>query len=39
MLAGLGMNILGIIVMLVVLYRERKKLEPIQKFQPVLEIE
>ena len=39
MLAGLGMNIVGIIVMLVVLYRERKKLEPVQKFQPVLEIE
>lgn len=31
MLLGLGMNLLGIIVMLVVLYRER------QKFQPVLE--
>ncbi len=39
MLAGLGMNIVGIIVMLVVLYRERKKLEPVQKIQPVLEIE
>jgi len=39
MLAGLGMNILGIIVMFVVLYRERKKLELVQKFQPVLEIE
>lgn len=31
MLLGLGMNLLGIIVMLVVLHRER------QKFQPVLE--
>jgi hypothetical protein len=39
MLAGLGMNIVGIIVMLIVLYRERKKLELVQKFQPVLEIE
>jgi len=39
MLAGLGMNIVGILVMLVVLYRERKKLEPVQKLQPVLEIE
>ena len=39
MLAGLGMNIVGIIVMLVVLYRERKKLEPVQKLQPVLEME
>jgi hypothetical protein len=39
MLAGLGMNIVGIIVMLIVLYRERKRLEPVQKLQPVLEIE
>lgn len=39
MLVGLGMNIIGIIVMLVVLYRERKKLQPIQKLQPVLEAE
>lgn len=39
MLVGLGMNIVGIIVMLVVLYRERKKLQPIQKLQPVLEAE
>ena len=39
MLMGLGMNIVGIIVMLIVLYRERKKLQPIQKLQPVLEIE
>lgn len=39
MLIGLGMNIVGIIVMLVVLYRERKKLQPIQKLQPVLEAE
>lgn len=39
MLAGLGMNIVGILVMLVVLYRERKKLESVQKLQPVLEIE
>jgi hypothetical protein len=39
MLVGLGMNMIGIIVMLVVLYRERKKLQPIQKLQPVLEAE
>jgi len=39
MLAGLGMNIVGIIVILIVLYHERKKLEPVRKFQPVLEIE
>jgi hypothetical protein len=39
MLFGLGMNIIGVIVMLVVLYRERKKLEPLQKLQPALEID
>lgn len=39
MLIGLGMNIVGIIVMLVVLYRERKKIQPTQKLQPVLETE
>ena len=38
MLAGLGMNIIGIIVMLVVLYRERNKLEDVQKLQPALEM-
>lgn len=38
MLVGLGMNIIGIIVMSVVLYRARKKLEPVQKLQPSLEI-
>jgi hypothetical protein len=37
MLVGLGMNIIGIIAMLVVLYRERQKLQPAQKFQPALE--
>jgi len=37
MLFGLGMNIIGIIVMLIVLYRERQKLNPVQKFQPLLE--
>lgn len=37
MLVGLGTEIFGIIVMLVVLYRERKNLHPIQAFQPVLE--
>ena len=39
MLIGLGTEILGIIVMLVILYRERQKLHPIQTFQPVLETE
>ena len=29
MLVGLAMNIVGIIVMLVILYRERKKLQPV----------
>ncbi len=38
MLVSLGLNLIGIIIMLVILYRERKKLEPIQKFEPVLEI-
>jgi len=37
MLVGLGTEVIGIIIMFVVLYRERKKLQPIQKFQPVLE--
>lgn len=37
MLIGLSTEIIGIIVMLVILYRERKKLHPIQTFQPVLE--
>ncbi len=37
MLVGLGMEIIGILVMLAVLYRERQKLSPVQKFQPVLE--
>ncbi|MBM3182264.1 MAG: hypothetical protein FJZ86_18250 [Chloroflexi bacterium] len=39
MLVSLGLNIIGIIVMLVVLYRERQKLGPVQKLQPVLETE
>ncbi|HLO14127.1 MAG TPA: hypothetical protein VK206_04800 [Anaerolineales bacterium] len=38
MLVGLGMNMIGIIVMLVVLYRARKKLEGVQKLRPSLEI-
>ena len=37
MLVSLGLNLIGIIIMLVILYRERKKLQPIQKFEPVLE--
>lgn len=39
MLVGLGMNLIGIIVMLIVLYRARQKLWPMQGFQPVLENE
>jgi hypothetical protein len=37
MLVGLGMNIIGITVMLIVLYRERKKIQPVQRLQSVLE--
>jgi hypothetical protein len=37
MLVGLGLNIIGILTMLVVLYRERQKLQPVQKLQSVLE--
>jgi hypothetical protein len=37
MLAGLSMNILGIIVMLIVLYREYQKIYPQQKLEPLLE--
>lgn len=37
MLVGLGMNIVGILVMLMVLYREYRKLNPSQNVQPVLE--
>ena len=37
MLVGLGLNIIGILVMLVVLYRERQKLQPVQKLHPDLE--
>ena len=37
MLVSLSLNIIGIIIMLVILYRERKKLHPVQTFQPVLE--
>ena len=37
MLAGLGLNVVGILVMLFILYRERQKLIPIQNMQPVLE--
>jgi Na+/phosphate symporter len=39
MLIGLGMNMIGVIVMLLVLYHERKKFQPIQKMQPALEIQ
>jgi len=37
MLVSLGLNLIGIIIILVILYRERKKLNPVQAFQPVLE--
>lgn len=37
MLVGLGTEIIGIVIMLLVLYREYKKLQPVQKFQPLLE--
>jgi hypothetical protein len=39
MLMGLGMNLVGVLVMLIILYRERKKLPPVQTLQPALEIE
>jgi hypothetical protein len=39
MLVGLGMNILGILVMLFVLYREHRKIQPAQNYQPILETE
>lgn len=38
MLIGLGMNVIGIIAMSVVLYRERRKVQPIKNLEPVLEI-
>jgi hypothetical protein len=37
LLVGLGMNILGVILLLFILYRERKRLQPAQNLQPVLE--
>lgn len=37
MLIGLGMNLLGIVVMLTVLYREYRKVEPVQNMTPVME--
>ena len=37
MLLGLGMNILGVLVMLVVLYREYQKVKPSSNLQSVLE--
>lgn len=37
MLAGLGMNILGVLIMLAALHRERQKLHPAQKLQSILE--
>ncbi len=37
MLVGLGTQMIGAIIMLVVIYRERQRLLPTQKLQPVLE--
>jgi hypothetical protein len=37
MLVGLGMNVLGIMIMLVVLYREYRKIYPRQNLEPRLE--
>lgn len=37
MLLGLSMNLLGIIALVVVLYRERRKLGCLQDFHPILE--
>ena len=37
MLLGLGMNIVGILIMLFVLYREYRKLTPSKTIQPALE--
>lgn len=37
MLVGLATEIIGILVMLMILVRERKKLYPVQTFRPVLE--
>jgi hypothetical protein len=34
---GLGMNILGVLVMFIVLYREYQKLKPSANLQPALE--
>ena len=39
MLVGLGLNLIGIIVMLIVLYREYQKIQPLQKLLPALETE
>ena len=39
MLIGLGINLVGVLVMLIILYREYEKLQPVQTLQPALEIE
>jgi hypothetical protein len=39
MLVGLGMNLAGILVMLFILYRERRRLGSVPQFRPGLEIE
>jgi hypothetical protein len=37
MLLGLGMNVIGILIMLIVLYREYHKIKPTQNLRPSLE--
>ena len=37
MLVGLSTEIIGVIVMIIVLYRARQQLQPIQDLQPILE--
>jgi hypothetical protein len=39
MLFGLGMNLVGIVFMVIVLYREYQKVQPIHNLQPNLEIQ
>src|SRR5215212_9002115 len=39
MLLGLGMNVIGILIMLIVLYREYRKVTPSHNLQPTLEIQ
>ncbi len=36
LLVGLGLNLIGILVMLFIIYRERQRLNPVLKMQPIL---